>query len=186
MDLFRVFDWDGVSTGRSPGGPLFVARSRQGAGRHDAPARYGAWYCSRRPTSAIAETLQYLRGHEVSDEDFTRSGGLTKAIVLLRVDRDSDVVDLDDPTMLVSRSLRPSRVATRRRAMTQRIAASIFDEGAAGLSWWSTLNADWANVTLFHERALRDITIVTAPLALSTRLPDVREAAEALGIDLVV
>jgi hypothetical protein len=182
VELVRVFDWDGHSLGRSDGGPLYVARARQGSGRHDAPALYCAWYCSLAAISAIAETIQYLRGHRVTDADFRRVGGTTKAIVRLRVADSLPVVDLDDPSELVARGRRPSQVATLRRAVTQRIAADIFAEGVIGLRWWSTLEAEWTNVTLFHERAVRHVSIVEAPRRLSTRLIEVQQAADHLGI----
>jgi RES domain len=184
VDLFRVFDWDGSSLGRREGGPLFVARSRQGAGRHDAPVVYGAWYCSRTAVSAIAEAIQYLRGHVLTDADFLRAGGTTKALVGLRLDPALALVDLDDPSQLTARQLRPSRVATMRRSVTQRMAASIFEEGAGGLLWWSTLEAEWANVTLFHERAVARTTVLQPPRKLTTRLAEVQEAAAHLGIQV--
>ncbi len=184
MQLFRVFDWDGVTTGRHEGGPLFVPRSRQGAGRHDAPAVYGAWYCSGLAVSAIAEYLQPFRGHVLTDEDFTRAGGLGKALVALELDGGLRVIDLDDPGELVRRRLRPSRVASMQRPVTQAIAAAVYQEGAAGLAWWSTLNADWGHVTLFHERALPHVRVEVPPQRLSTALPAVREATEYLGIRL--
>ena len=182
MDLFRVFDWDSTSTGRRPGGPLHVARERQGAGRHDSPGLYGAWYCSGHAVSAVAESIQYFRGQALAGEDFLRVGGSRKALVALRIEPGVDLVDLDDPSVLVRRRLRPSQVATLRRTTTQRIAADIFEGGAVGLLWWSTLDAEWTNITLFHERALPRVSIVSPPRALSTSMPDVQEAAAHLGI----
>lgn len=182
MEFFRVFDWDGASLRRAEGGPLFVARHRQGAGRHDAPALYGAWYCSRTAVSAVAESIQYLRGHVLSDEDFHRAGGFTKALVGFSLDDDLPLVDLDEPSQLVSRGIRPSQVATMRRSVTQRIAAAIFEEGAGGLLWWSTLEAEWTNVMLFYERALPAVSIAAPPRRLSTRLTEVQQAAQQLGI----
>ena len=181
MQLFRVFDWDGTSLGRAPGGPLFVARTGQGSGRHDAPARYGAWYCSRTAVSAVAECLQYLRGHALTDADFRRAGGVAKAIVGLRFEAGRKIVDLDDPSQLVTRRIRPSHVATMRRPVTQKIATSLFDEGAIGFEWWSTLEAEWANVTLFYERALPFVSVLAPPQRLSLKLPDVQAAVRHLG-----
>jgi len=132
--------------------------------------------------SAVAESMQYLRGHAVTDDDFLRAGGRAKALVALRVDAALDLVDLDNPAELTARRLRPSRVATMRRPVTQQIAASIFEEGAGGLRWWSTLEADWVNVTLFHERALAHVSIAAPPRKLSTGMSEVREAAAFLGI----
>ena len=177
-----MFDWDGSSLGRGEGGPLFVARARQGAGRHDAPAKYGAWYCARQAVSAIAESIQSLRGHFLSDSDFLRIGGTTRSFVTLRLNESLRLVDLDDPSELVVRRIRPSQVATLRRAVTQAVATSVFEEGADGLQWWSTLEADWTNVTLFYERALPLASIVGPPKKLSIRLPEVQEGAERLGI----
>lgn len=159
-----------------------MARPRQGAGRHDSPARYGAWYCSRAPVSAVAESIKFLRGESLTDEDFRRVDGVAKALVGFSVADDLELTDLDDPSQLMLRNLRPSQVATLRRAATQRLAISIFDEGAAGLLWWSTLEAEWTNVTLFYERALPRVSHVSPPVTLSTRLPEVQEAADRLGI----
>lgn len=182
MELFRVFEWDGASLGRREGGPLFVARSRQGAGRHDAPALYGAWYCSRDAVSAVAESIQYLRGQVLTREDFQRAGGFTKALVALRLEAAPLLIDLDDPSQLVARRVRPSQIATRRRSTTQRMAAAVFQEGAAGLMWWSTLDAEWTNVTLFHERVVAQVSIVTPPRQLATEMTEVQQAAEHLGV----
>lgn len=184
MQCFRVFDWDGSSLGRSERGPFFIARGRQGAGRHDAPAIYGAWYCSLDAVSAVAECIQYLRGHVLRDADFSRVGGTTKAIVRLHVDDRLELVNLDDPVQLVKRHLPPSQVATMRRAVTQQIAASVFQEGAAGLQWWSTLDAEWTNVTLFCERAIARVSMPKPPQKLSIRLPVVQQAARHLGIEV--
>lgn len=182
MELFRVFDWDGASLGRAEGGPLFIARARQGSGRHDAPAKYGAWYCSRSAVSAVAEGIQYLRGHALADADFHRAGGIVKAVVGLRFDDGLEIVDLDDPSQLVTRRIRPSQVATLRRSVTQGIAAALFEEGAIGFEWWSTLEAEWTNVTLFHERALPHASVSAPPRMLSRKLPELQQAARHLGI----
>lgn len=184
MRVFRVFDWDGATAGRGDGGPLFVARDRQGAGRHDAPALYGAWYCSRDAVAAVAESIQAWRGHQLDDRDFVRLDGRHKALVELELDERLVVVDLDDPTELARRRLRPSRVATRHRSVTQATAMGIFKAGAAGLAWWSTLDADWGHVTLFFERAVRSAAVAVPPVRLSTVLAPVRDAADALGIRL--
>ena len=68
--------------------------------------------------------------------------------------------------------------------MTQRIAGSIFDEGAGGLLWWSTLEAEWTNLTLFYERALRYVSMMAPPRRLALRLGEVQQAADLLGIQI--
>lgn len=136
------------------------------------------------PVSAVAEAVQYLRGHVLTNEDFSRAGGLTKALVGFRIEIELPLIDLDDPSELARRRIRPSQVATRRRATTQRLAAALFDEGAAGMLWWSALEAEWTNVTLFHERVLPHVSVATPPQRLSIAMPEVREAAEHLGIQI--
>lgn len=182
MQLFRVFSWAGAAAHRSDGGALFVARDRQGAGRHDAPERYAAWYCSRHAVSAVAESIQFARGQLLEDADFARADGRRLALAEIHLDDRVRVLDLDDPNELARRGLRPSEVATGRRAVTQAIASEIFGDGLTGFSWWSTLEAEWTNVTLFHERALPKITLAAAPRPLSTSLGEVREAAERIGV----
>lgn len=166
------------------GGPLYVPREQQGAGRHDAPDRYGAWYCSRDAVSAVAESMAFARGRFLHDDDFVTAAGTVRALVGFQIEDEIAVPDLDDPQILVEKRLLPSQVATRQRAVTQRIASGIFDEGAIGFLWWSTLDAAWVNVTLFHERALPYVSIATPPRRLSTRLPEVQEAAERIGVSL--
>lgn len=182
MVLFRVIHWDGHSLGRTGAGPLFVPRRHQGAGRHDAPELYGAWYCTTDPVSAIAERIQPLRGQTVTDDDFKRMGHLSLALVTFRLHASVELVDLDDPSELVKRQLRPSVVATRRRAVTQQMARDIFSEGAIGFTWWSTLMAEWTNVTLFYERVIRQVVVAEPPRPLSVKMSEVRQAADDLGV----
>lgn len=182
MKLFRVFKWDGRSSGRRRGGPLHVARERQGVGRHDAPEKYGAWYCACDAVSAVAEAIQFARGQVLTDADLVAADRSAWALVALELGGAAPLPDLDDPRELLTRGLRPSQAATRRRSVTQRIASAIFDEGAAGFQWWSTLDAEWINVTLFHERALAHVRVAAAPRLLSVRSAEVREAAARLGV----
>src|SRR5262249_7517816 len=118
VELYRVFEWDGTSLGRTDGGPLYVARTLQGPGRHDNPSQFAAWYCSRDPASAVAESIQRFRGQMLEDLDFVRPNGRMNALVGLDADDDLSLVDLDDPAELSARDLRPSRVATPRRTAT--------------------------------------------------------------------
>lgn len=132
--------------------------------------------------AAVAECLQAFRGQKLTDDDFERPGERLKALATFDVDESLRVVDLDDAAALVKRRLRPSHVATRRREVAQKIAVTIFKEGAAGIGWWSVLDADWAHVTLFHERALKHVTLTGRPEPLSIDLPVVRHAAAQLGV----
>lgn len=177
--LFRVFGW---LPDRRPE-PLSVARERQGSGRHDDPDRYTAWYLAREPVSAIAEVIQPFRGQELVATALVRPDGARRSLAMLDDAAVPRLVDLDDPAVLVERHLRPSGVATGVRRTTQPVAASAFDDGAFGLSWWSALEASWTNVTLFAERFAGPLPVLEAvPLTLDH--PALVEAAERLGVRL--
>jgi hypothetical protein len=184
VDLFRVFSWDGISLDDRDSGPLAVPRARQGAGRHDNPDLYGAWYCARTAVSAVAEALQIFRGHVLTARDFVRVDGRRLAIARITLDTAATLVDLDDPLRLADRQLRPSQVATRVRGTTQQIARALFSEGAAGFAWWSSLEASWINVTLFDERVRTRVMLPQSPEPLTMAMPAVVAASSELGIRL--
>jgi hypothetical protein len=177
--LFRVFGWLPDTQPE----PLRVLRDRQGGGRHDDPDRYTALYLARAPVGAVAEAIQAFRGQELTAEALVRPDGARRSLATLDDAAIPVLLDLDDPRVLVARKLRPSAVATGIRRLTQRIAGDAFDRGAVGLSWWSTLESSWTNVTLFDERlASRPPVVEAIPLTLDH--PFVVEAAERLGVRL--
>jgi hypothetical protein len=179
--LYRCHPLDPRARPTDEGGSLHVPRPLQGGGRHDNPDRYGALYTSRSPASVIAEVLRYLRRHTVTEIDLSSDG---RPLVLAALDesRLDDLVDLDDPRTLVVRDLRPSRVATGNRRPTRHMALALYDEGIVGFEWWSTIEASWINVTLFEDRAVERLSVVSDPEPLTLDHPAVREAAEAVGV----
>ncbi len=186
--LYRAFRaLDGVAPD-ARGGPLYVPRERQGAGRHDNPARFGAYYAARTPEAAVAEAIQVFRGRDLDDDDLQYADGSRLALAALDDSTVGQLLDLDDPAVLVRERWRPSGVAGRDRALTQPMAERAFEAGAIGLSWWSTLDAAWTNVTLFAERALANgmISVEGSPEKLTTRHPAVVAAAAHLVIPIAV
>ena len=177
--LFRVFP---VRSGTTPD-PLAVPRAAQGAGRHDNPDEYTALYLSRDAVSAVAERMQAFRGVEMPASAFARPDGSVLALAAIDDAGWPDLVDLDDPAVLAAHRLRPSFVATGDRPRTQRIALDFFRAGALGLSWWSTLEASWTNVTVFREHLATGYPIRSVT-RLTLRHVVVREAAERLGVGL--
>ena len=185
--LYRVYRALDGAAATARGGPLYVPRDRQGAGRHDSPGRYGAYYAARSEVAAVAETIQAFRGRDLGPDDLELADGSHLALATLDESGPGAVVDLDDPATLVSEGWRPSGVASRDRMVTQAMAVRAFEAGALGLSWWSTLDAAWTNLTLFAERTLETGAVVVAgrPEALSLRHPAVVAAADRLAIPLV-
>jgi hypothetical protein len=184
--LYRVYRALDGAAPTARGGPLFVPREYQGAGRHDHPPRYGAFYAARSPVAAVAETIQAFRGRDLSPEDLERSDGTRLMLATYDDVGLEDLMDLDEPAVLVEEGWRPSGVASRDRAVTQAMAVRAFESGALGLSWWSTLDSAWTNVTLFAERAFSAgaVTLDDAPEPLTLKHPDVVAAADHLAIPL--
>jgi hypothetical protein len=187
--LYRVFRSVAGAADHAPGGPLFVPRDRQGAGRHDSPGRYSAFYAARTPVAAVAETIQAFRGRELAEDDLARADG--SALALVELDdgglEAALVRDLDDPAVLVAEAWRPSWVVGRDRAVTQAMAVRVFEAGGLGLSWWSALDAAWTNVTLFAERTLEagHVRVAQPPERLGLTQPAVIAAADHLAIPIV-
>ena len=96
---------------------------------------------------------------ELGSELLVRSGR-TLALAELELDPAAVLIDLDNPVILTAEALRPSIVATGQRQITQAYAVQQFERHpeAAGLRWWSTLEASWIQVTLF-ERAVASTTL---------------------------
>lgn len=176
MTLFRCFPWNERAASAAVDGPLALPRAFQGDGRHDNPAVYGCMYLADRPLSALVEQLARFRGQRLTPA-LLRRRGLPLALAELALDDRQPLVDLDDPSVLRRERLRPSRVATRDRTVTQPQALALHARhGVAGLRWWSTYEASWMNVTLFDRAAphlrVRDVR----SLALDD--PAVLEAAD--------
>jgi hypothetical protein len=183
--VYRAIDGAGQS---ERGGALFVPRDRQGAGRHDSPGRYGAFYAARSAVAAVAETIQAFRGRDLSPDDLVLADGSSLRLATLDDSRLKALVDLDEPAVLVAEGWRPSGVASRDRLVTQAMAVRAFDAGSLGLSWWSTLDSAWTNVTLFAERTVGRAVVALEgpPEPLSLKHPAVIAAADHLTIPLVV
>lgn len=182
MILWRVLPWDPAVRPDEPGGARWFPRAFQGTGRHDNPDRYGCLYLAERAVSTVAEALASFRGAgDLRSEMLVRSGR-PLALAALELEDGPPLIDLDQPRVLAAEDLRPSGVATRRRAATQACAARLFDAhaDAAGIRWWSTLEASWLNVTLFDRIADRLAVGEVRPLAAHD--PAVAEAAELLGL----
>ena len=182
MKLWRVLPWDPSAAAGEPGDVLWVPRAFQGTGRHDAPDRYGCLYLAEAAVSAVAEMLAPFRGTGDLQPELLVRSSRQLALAELDLDAHAALVDLDDPAVLTAETLRPSIVATGRRETTQDYAVRQFERhpDAAGLRWWSTLEASWIHVTLF-DRALHAVTVRgVRPLAVDDET--VIAAAKHLGL----
>jgi hypothetical protein len=181
MILHRCFAWASRARDEGPGGPLWFPREFQGDGRHDNPDVYGCLYVTDREASAVVEQFARFRGQRLVPELLVRRG-LPLAVAAIELPDRAQVIDLDDPPVLVEHELRPSLVATRHREVTQPQALRLHRQHrfAAGLRWWSVFESLWANYTIF-ERAGRRLR-VRGVRALALDDPAVVEGAELLGL----
>jgi hypothetical protein len=144
---------------------------------------YGCLYASHEPLSPLVERLARFRGRRLTPDKLV-SSGLPVALATLELSDEAELIDLDEPAVLTQEQLRPSRVATNDRLITQTQAEELFGRHprAAGLRWWSTFESLWANVTLF-DRAEPGLAVADVH-ALDLGDDVVREAAEFLGLPL--
>jgi hypothetical protein len=180
--LWRVVPWDPSASLGGRGHALWVPREYQGSGRHDAPDRYGCVYLAEAAVSAVAEMLAPFRGTGDLHPDLLVRSGRRLALAELELADHAELVDLDEPAVLVNESLRPSVVATGQRSVTQAYAVAQFERHseAAGLRWWSTLEASWIQITLF-DRAIGELRVHSVQ-ALSVDAATVTAAATYLGL----
>lgn len=184
MILWRLLPWRADARPTEPGGALWFPRELQGGGRHDNPDRYGCLYVAEDPLSTVMEALAPFRGTGVLSPAALVRAGLPLSLARLTFSEEHRVIDLDEPSVLLDTNLRPSIVATNDRAVTQIYAARLFDENAdaLGLRWWSTVEASFANLTLY-DRAVASMGIEDVePLTLAHSVT--RHAAEMLGLGL--
>jgi hypothetical protein len=165
--LYRCFAWNERARKDGLDGPLWFPRPYQGEGRHDNPDLYGCLYVADRAVSCVVEQLARFRGQRLVPA-LLRRRELPLALAEIELDDGpAPLLDLDDPVVLRRERLRPSVVATRHRTVTQPQARVLHEShpGVAGLRWWSSYEALWANVTLFDRAAaalrLRDVRALT-------------------------
>jgi hypothetical protein len=179
--LHRCLAWNERAAPDAADGALWFPRPYQGEGRHDNPAVYGCLYLSEQPLSCVVEQLARFRGQRLTPA-LLRRRGLPLALAKLELPDDAQLVDLDEPAVLRRERLRPSRVATRERGITQPQALVLHERHgeALGLRWWSTFESQWLNVTLF-DRAASALRLVSAK-ALDVAGDEIAEAADVLGL----
>ena len=184
MILYRCFAWNERARDSDPDGPLWFPTPYQGEGRHDNPDVYGCLYLSGHVLSSLVEQFARFRGQRLLPS-LLRRRGLPLALADLELDDRVELVDLDDPRVLTRERLKPSRVATRDRTITQPQARRIYERHArvAGLRWWSIYEAVWMNVTLFSRAASHLRVKSVRPLTIDD--PAVVAVAEFFGLRTV-
>lgn len=179
MRLYRVFPWLASAREGEPGHELYVAEP-SGAGRVDNPSRYHGLYLSDSPVGAVAEAFGTLK--RWTAQMFVRPDlpGSLRAVAAYEVADDVAIFDLDDAASLASLGLRPSQVVTRERAVTQKWALAIYEQGKwAGVRWWSYYDPAWYSYAVWDLTALTLNPEAVQPLSIDAS--PVLDAAEVMG-----
>ena len=175
--LYRVLPYLDTAAAGAPGHPLYVPPST-GANRIDNPGAYDPLYFGDDPRCAVAEAFGWAPRWNAGLLRGTPSlPGTVRALVSFDLADDAAVADLDDAARLVELGLRPSRVVTRDRTVTQAWANELFLAGTfAGVRWWSYYDPEWGSVGLWDAAALA----VTDVEELTVRHPAFTDAAAAI------
>lgn len=159
MFIYRVFPY---LPGAKPGQPGSVSyiHPDQGAGRWDNPQLYRAMYVAADSVGAIGETFGHITNWTSAMLINPSLPGARRSLGVYRFDEERwPLLDLDDPKVLVQRSIRPSEVVMRNRPRSQALARDIFlDEKWSGISWWSIHRPQWVLHVLFDTRNVGSVS----------------------------
>src|SRR5689334_16142298 len=146
---YRLHPWLEKAAHGEKGHPLFVP-AVQTAGRIDNQADYKSFYVSDTATGAVAEAF----GNNAiwTPDLFKGPPALPGSVIALtRFEGSLRLVELDDPSELVRISVKPSRVVTRDRRVTQAWALALFVDKTDehGVTWWSYHEPEWSAIGLW-------------------------------------
>lgn len=194
-ELWRAFPWDR----EAPEGGPFSIRSvapphMQNYGRFDLHGRPSVLYLAQTPAHALAEVLRGLKRNPADPDRYrVTSGDLTgagnpRALVPVRLPPDlaDRVPDFGRGEVLERFGVRADELCSRERRVTQAAARRIYQhpDEVPGFFWWSAFHGDWHAMLLFLDRAPLDRLRFGEPRIVTMADPAVREAAEALGLEV--
>jgi hypothetical protein len=100
------------------------------------------------------------------------------ALATFEIAQSRPICNLDDAAELQAQGLRPSRVVTRDRSVTQAWATKMYQSRRfAGVSWWSYYEPDWRNLGIWDLSA---VTIAEPPRIVRLNDLAVAEAARTI------
>jgi len=177
LRVYRVLPYLSTAKSAESGHPLFVPPSI-GANRIDNPELYDSFYVGDTAAGAVAEAFGYAARWNTGLLRGTPSlPGSVRALATYELSDPAAVCDLDDAGRLLEYGLRPSRVVTRDRAVSQNWARVIFEQRRyAGVRWWSYYSADWGSIGLWSTSDL----VVADVQALTLEHPALVSAAAAI------
>lgn len=183
MEIYRVFDWDEKKiNNKNLGSPLYIPRERQGNGRHDIPDNDGVFYGSLNEISAISEALHPYINLKITDKIFHFKNGLVQSIARISL-VNAKLIDLTKAKDLLKLNISPQDVATLDRRTTRKISYNIYNLGVDGFKWYSALETQWTNLTLYESRIKNKLKLKRENIKpLSLNLAEVQQACKHLGV----
>jgi len=156
LDLYRIIPFVTEAKKGEPGHPLYFPPN-QGMARVDNSNHYAVGYLATSGSCAVSESFGYLSTWDAMMLRPIKTLPESRwAIVAYTLKKESVIFDMDDAANLLKLKIRPSRVVTRDRAVTQSWALKVFKSSAsAGVSWWSFYNPDWSCVGLWDLPKLK-------------------------------
>jgi len=179
--VHRIFPYLPSAPVGELGHPLYEHHPQR-SGRLDHPDYY-VWYLTAQPQAAVGEVFGNLASWESSMFDAPQVPGARRALGVYRLPDDLQVLDLDDPTELAQRGLRPTQIVVRNLAVTQAWAHRIWNERDPhdptsrrwqAVQWWSYHRPFWTVLGSWQRPELDHVEDLDLDHAA------VRDAAEAL------
>lgn len=154
--VYRVIPYIPTSKKGVPGHPLFFPENRN-VHRVDNPGHYKVAYFAADEQCAFAEKFGYQLQWNQSTLRPDKSLPKSKwALVSYEINDISPILNMDDANNLLKLQVRPSRVVTRDRAITQAWALKVFEgKKNGGVSWWSFYNSDWVTLGIWELNNLK-------------------------------
>lgn len=145
----------------------------------DNPDLFGVLYLSDSPAGAVAEHFGWLGMWSAAMFKVGNKAPGARYVLARFATGGRSLLNLDDPSALLERDLRPSSIVTNVREVTQAWSRAAFEENRwAGVQWWSRWDARWASIGMWDVRSLR---LSGKPEHLTPTHAAVLEAADVLN-----
>lgn len=185
--LWRVFPWDAsAKVGEAFSVRSVAPRTLQGGGRFDLPELTSVLYLGTSAAHGYAELFRRWPTIRLREDHLYSANGHRLACVPvdLPLDFHRDLPDLADGATLDRYGIRADTLALppTRRAETQAVARTLWDDGRAGFRWWSAFHGEWHSTVLFVERVPADALSFGTPRYAAVDDPDVIAGARAANM----
>ena len=182
-NLFRVIPYIGNAKRNDAGNPTYFPENL-GVHRVDNLDHYKVAYLANSSECALAEKFGYLSEWRSTllrpEVSLPRSKW---ALINYKLDESSKIFEMDDPQNLVKLKVRPSKVVTRDRTITQNWALKVFKtQKNSGVSWWSYYNPDWGCAGIWD---LKQLSVYSVEI-LTLEHPAFKQASIAIGKPLIL